>query len=434
MIIDLEELEKLGVKMDKELQVDLILQSLPRGLLKSSKGTVHVVERASSSKRKSNWKKKPAKKQKTENKPKKEASKNKAADKGKCFHCNVDGHWKRNCPVYLESLKNKRKDTSSEGMSDLLGLRESRGLREGEVTLRVGNGARVAAVAAGTYSLRLPSGYVLLLKDCYYVPPASRNLISAQDEEVNEMFLMGDREHGDDPKTYNEAMSDIDSEKWLDAMKSEIDSMHSNQETFSPVAMLKFIRTLLALAEYYDYEIWQMDVKTAFLNRYVEEDIYMEQPLGFTFGDESHKNEEEPCVYKKVSGRAVTFLVLYVDDVLLIGNDIPMLTSVKIWLSKEFFMKDLGEASYILGIKKMCPNTFEEIQRMSKIPYASAIGSLMYAMLCTRPDIALAVSVTSRYQSNPGEEHWIAVKNILKYLRRTKDMFLVFGGGELKLQ
>ena len=136
-------------------------------------------------------------------------------------------------------------------------------------------------------------------------------------------------------------------------------------------------------------------------------------------------------------------------------------------------MKDLGEASYILGIKvyrdrsnrmlglsqklyieevlkrfsmenskrgllplrhginlskKMCPNTPEEIQCISKIPYASVIGSLMYVMLCTRPDIALAVSVTSRYQSNPGEEHWIAMKNILKYLKRTKYLFIVFGG------
>ncbi|CAL8999735.1 unnamed protein product [Prunus brigantina] len=65
---------------------------------------------------------------------------------------------------------------------------------------------------------------------------------------------------------------------------------------------------------------------------------------------------------------------------------------------------------------------------MSKIPYASAIGSLMYAMVCTRPDIGYAVSVTSRYRSNPGLDHWGAVKCILKYLRRTKDMFLVYGG------
>ena len=69
---------------------------------------------------------------------------------------------------------------------------------------------------------------------------------------------------------------------------------------------------------------------------------------------------------------------------------------------------------------------------MKVIPYASAIGSIMYAMLCTRPDVCLAISVTVRYQSDPGVEHWTAVKNILKYLKRTKEMFLV-NGGEDKL-
>ncbi|PKI48110.1 hypothetical protein CRG98_031472 [Punica granatum] len=70
---------------------------------------------------------------------------------------------------------------------------------------------------------------------------------------------------------------------------------------------------------------------------------------------------------------------------------------------------------------------------MAQVPYTSAIGSLMYVILCTRPDIAYTVSVTSRYQSNPGLDHWTVVKNIRKYLRRTKDMVLIYGGGELKL-
>ena len=66
---------------------------------------------------------------------------------------------------------------------------------------------------------------------------------------------------------------------------------------------------------------------------------------------------------------------------------------------------------------------------MSRIPYALTIENLMYVMLCIRPNIVFTVSVTSRYQSNSDEEHWIAVKNILKYLKRTKDLFLIFGGG-----
>ena len=68
---------------------------------------------------------------------------------------------------------------------------------------------------------------------------------------------------------------------------------------------------------------------------------------------------------------------------------------------------------------------------MSMIPYASAIGSIRYTMLCTRPDVSYALSVTSRYQSDLGVDHWVAVKNILKYLRRTKDVFLIYGDGDL---
>ena len=74
------------------------------------------------------------------------------------------------------------------------------------------------------------------------------------------------------------------------------------------------------------------------------------------------------------------------------------------------------------------PTTAEDREKMKVIPYASAIGSIMYAMLCTRPDVCLAISLAGRYQSNPGVDHWTAIKNILKYLRRTKDMFLVYGG------
>jgi hypothetical protein len=137
------------------------------------------------------------------------------------------------------------------------------------------------------------------------------------------------------------------------------------------------------------------------------------------------KNVEEPCVYKKVSGSTVVFVVLY--DILLIGNDIPMMEVIKSSLRKSFSMKDLGKAAYIFGIKiyrdrlkrliglskdayidkifnrfnmqdpkkgflpmshgitlskKQCPLEPDEQERMRAIPYASAIGSIMYAMLC----------------------------------------------------
>ena len=387
--------------------------------------------------------------------------------------------------------------------------------------------------------------------------PDRLNLM-VQDDLSNEVH-----HNDDDPKNYEEAMQSLDRNKWQEAMESEIESMKINKvwtlveaskdikpigckwvykkkigadgkvetykarlvakgyrqkegidydETFSPVAMLKSIRILLAIAAYYDYEIWQMDVKTAFLNGELKEDVYMTQPKGYTSMSDHNKVcklrrsiyglkqasrswnihfnktiekfdfvkcEEEPCVYKRFSGSTIIFLVLYVDDILLIGNDIPAMQGTKVWLSEQFSMKDLGEAAYILGIKiyrdrskrllglsqsmyidtilkrynmenskrgylpigtgvtlsrEDCPKTPEERERMNRVPYASAVGAIMYTMTCTRPDVAYALSVASRYQANPGEEHWKVVKTILKYLRRTKDQFLIYGESELKLK
>jgi len=78
--------------------------------------------------------------------------------------------------------------------------------------------------------------------------------------------------------------------------------------------------------------------------------------------------------------------------------------------------------------KTQSPSTNEERDQMHNVPYPSAIGSIMYAMLCTRPDVSYALKATRGYQSNPGISHWISVKNILKYLGRTKDTFLIYGG------
>ncbi|XP_073041853.1 secreted RxLR effector protein 161-like [Primulina eburnea] len=84
--------------------------------------------------------------------------------------------------------------------------------------------------------------------------------------------------------------------------------------------------------------------------------------------------------------------------------------------------------------KSMCFKTDEEIENMSCMPYVSDIGSIIYGMISTRPNIVNAMSVASRYQSNPGPLHWKAVKDILKYLRRAKNLFFVHGSGELKLE
>ncbi|GKD87276.1 hypothetical protein Tco_1358430, partial [Tanacetum coccineum] len=72
-------------------------------------------------------------------------------------------------------------------------------------------------------------------------------------------------------------------------------------------------------------------------------------------------------------------------------------------------------------------STPREVKRMQNVLYASAVGSIMYAVRCTRLDVAFAQNITSRFQHNPGEPHWTAVKTILKYLRNTKYVFLVYG-------
>ncbi|GKC61071.1 hypothetical protein Tco_1088669, partial [Tanacetum coccineum] len=80
-----------------------------------------------------------------------------------------------------------------------------------------------------------------------------------------------------------------------------------------------------------------------------------------------------------------------------------------------------------LGLNKsQGAQTPKEVNYMKNVPYASVVGFIMYAVRCTRPDVAFAKNMTSRFQQNPGELYWTAVKNILKYLRNTKDVFLVY--------
>ena len=79
----------------------------------------------------------------------------------------------------------------------------------------------------------------------------------------------------------------------------------------------------------------------------------------------------------------------------------------------------------------MCLKSIEEKEQMSKVPYSSAIQSLMYAMMCTRPNICYVVGLASIFQSNPGMKHWMAVKRILRYLKGTSDYVLCYQGRDL---
>ena len=186
-----------------------------------------------------------------------------------------------------------------------------------------------------------------------------------------------------------------------------------------------------------------------------------------SFGFE--ENIMDQCIYQKVSENKICFLVLYVDDILLATSDKVLLYEVKQFLSKNFDMKDMGETSYVIGIKihrersrgilglsqetyinkvlerfnmkncspsvapilkgdrlNQCPKNDFKREHMKNIPYTSAVGSLIYAQVCTRPDIAFAVGVLGRYQSNPGIDHWRATNKVMRYLQGTKDYMLMY--------
>lgn len=277
-------------------------------------------------------------------------------------------------------------------------------------------------------------------------------------------------------------------------------------ETFAPVAKFTTIRSILAMAAMEDLEVHQMDVKTAFLNGDLEEDIYMDQPEGYVSPQQQHlvcklqkslyglkqsprawyhkidqyfqqegfqRSEADHSLYVRLEGTAKVIIALYVDDLILLSDSMDALNQVKHSLAATFEMKDLGEIHYCLGIqvvrdrkhrlvrlgqekyvldvlhkfgmdeckpigtpldanskltKDMAPKSPEEEQRMESVPYRQAVGSLMYAMVGTRPDIAYAVGAVSQFLSSPGEQHWQAVKRIFRYLRGTSHHMLLYGG------
>eukprot|EP00253_Pinus_taeda_P008601 PITA_08601 len=189
---------------------------------------------------------------------------------------------------------------------------------------------------------------------------------------------------------------------------------------------------------------------------YLKFDKFMSEQ-GYTICHSDH------CVYlKKENDGSYIILLLYVDDMLVAGSHMQEINVLNRKLANSFAMKHLGAKKKILGMritrdrknrkltlsqneyiqkvlkrfnmhnakpvstpfashfklsKKMCPRTQEDMDYMSKVPYALAVGSLMYAMVCTRPDTAHAVGVVSRYMNNPGNEHWMVVKWILRYLK-----------------
>lgn len=262
-------------------------------------------------------------------------------------------------------------------------------------------------------------------------------------------------------------------------------------ETFSPVARMESVRTILSMANEMKLLIHQMDVKTAFLNGKLDEVIYMQLPkdevgkgqtvllqkslyglkqasrswnkrfdtaitnLGFT------QLKCDSCVYKNKQKGLI--LILYVDDLLIVGANLDEIDWIKSELGKLFHMKDLSEVKHFLGMditRDMKTQTLKIAQsgytarilrrfgmfdckpvgtpleannkwtknegNETQHPYKELLGCLQYLAITTRPDICAAVSALSKYQSRPSDAHWSGLKRILRYLRGTMDTCIVY--------
>ncbi|KAL0340719.1 UNVERIFIED_CONTAM: Retrovirus-related Pol polyprotein from transposon RE2 [Sesamum radiatum] len=171
-------------------------------------------------------------------------------------------------------------------------------------------------------------------------------------------------------------------------------------ETFAPVARLDTIRALIAIAANKKWKIYQMDVKSAFLNGYIDEEIYVEQPQGFI----AKGSEEKVLRLKKA---------LY-----------GLKQAPRAWYSRidKYFMdrgfrRSLSEPT--LYIKSQVSEE-DGSQKVDGSMYRSLIGSLLY-LTATRPDIMFATCLLSRFMQSPSQVHYAAAKRILRYLRGTKD-------------
>lgn len=274
-------------------------------------------------------------------------------------------------------------------------------------------------------------------------------------------------------------------------------------ETFAPVVRFDSLRTILALAAIHEWKIEAVDVKGAYLNADLDEELYMQQPEGFDdnsgqvlklvkalygtkqagrawyktlqkiFTDHGAKPlDDDPSVYILRRAQEILVVTVWVDDMILAGSHRRMLDEVKEMLKSKFELTELGEPRKFLGVeverdrnkgtislgqnryvenilKRMqlegadvhsAPTPLDNAEHLleastdpneklhSPSEYATAIGMLMYAAICTRPDISFAVQTLSQFNQKPTETHWSAVKWVFRYLKKTSDYKLTYGG------
>lgn len=279
---------------------------------------------------------------------------------------------------------------------------------------------------------------ITTVSDEYTFPDLKDEFTETKNKNVDEILHCFYAEINNDPFSFEQAMNSLNKNEWLDAIKEEFNSLEKNEvvdrplhgkngkkpniidsrwvlkqkldssgsikykarlvirgfkdsnsydlkETYAPVSRLTLVRTVLAMINYYDLEVCQLDVKTAFLNGTIEDEIFMEIPDGMNLLKEIRQSkvcklhrslyglrispkrwnerfsavaktlglvndDYNPCLFTCRSGNSIVILLIYVDDILLRSNDSKKLIEVKNQLQSSFEMTDLGEPKVYLGM------------------------------------------------------------------------------------
>lgn len=272
---------------------------------------------------------------------------------------------------------------------------------------------------------------------------------------------------------------------------------------FAPVSRHATVRIVLAIATVMDLEVQQVDVNSAFLNGKLKEETYMKFPPGYEipgqvfllkqalYGLKQAAREwylelkgtllslgytvadADPSLYIRGNGCELTLLLVYVDDVLIVGNKCSVDAAKNEFMGK-YSSRDLGDVSYFLGFQvvrnrsaktmwigqsKLIIDTLQryqldttnptvlpmdaglkmrsctdDVDTATDKPYREVVGSLLYLASCTRPDIAYVVGVLSRFVAKPSNEHWAVAKRVLRYLRGTTDLGITYGPTSTSLE
>nr|CAD1837278.1 unnamed protein product [Ananas comosus var. bracteatus] len=234
------------------------------------------------------------------------------------------------------------------------------------------------------------------------------------------------------------------------------------ETTLGKVARFDTIRTVLALTAQYKWKVFQLDVKFAFLNNFLDNEIYVKQPQGYEIKDMKNKVyrlkkalyalkqaprawysridahflqngfsriESEPTLYVKTQGTEVLIVCLYVDGLIYIGNSQKMIGEFKSHMVREFEMMDLNLMNYFWDCNSVAKpigtnlklSVNDGAKKVDANNYISLIGSLLY-VTHTRPNILFSTSLLSRFMQNPSKIYLGAAKQILRYLKGTVAM------------